>query len=282
MPCRSQSSSAAVSVTGVISRAERATSFGAVAEDYDRLRPGPPGAAVDWLLPTHCEVAVDLAAGTGLLTRVLARKVALVVAIEPDERMAAVLRARSPGVHVLQGRGEAIPVPDASADGVLVSSAWHWMDPDHAVPEIARVLRDGGRFGVVWSSLDRDVGWLRELRRLSRPDPADTDAQGDRQPRSVLHHQVTLPEGGPFGDIATASFGYTRTMTIGDVVDLLATYSGVITASPADRAAGLARARAALRERFPGATEIDVPLRASCWRADRADRVSARATANRR
>lgn len=281
MPGRSQSSSAAVSVTGVISRAERATSFGAVAEDYDRLRPGPPDAAVDWLLPMQCEVAVDLAAGTGLLTRVLARKVAQVVAIEPDERMAAVLRARSPGVHVLHGRGEAIPVPDASADGVFVSSAWHWMDPDRAVPEVARVLRDGGRFGVVWSSLDREVGWLRELRRLSRPDPAETDAQGEQQLRSGLHHQVTLPEGGPFGDIATASFGFMRTMTIGDVVDLLATYSGVITASPADRAAGLARGRAALRERFPGATEIDVPLRASCWRADRADRVSARAASRR-
>jgi len=271
-----------VSVTGVVSRPERATSFGAVAEDYDRLRPGPPDAAVDWLLPTHCEVAVDLAAGTGLLTRVLARKVAQVLAVEPDERMAAVLRARSPGVHVLQGRGEAIPVPDASADGVFVSSAWHWMDPDRAVPEIARVLRDGGRFGVVWSSLDRQAGWLRELRRLSRPDTAQADAQGQQQPRPGRHHEVTLPDGGPFGDIATASFGFARKMGIGDVVDLLATYSGVITASAADRAAGLTRARAALQERFPGAAEIDVPLRASCWRADRADRVTARACASRR
>jgi hypothetical protein len=61
-------------------------------------------------------------------------------------------------------------------------------------------------------------------------------------------------------------------MTVGDVVDLLATYSGVITASPADRAARLTGARAALRERFPGATEIEVPIRAWCWRADRAAR----------
>ncbi len=253
-------------MTGVANRSDRATSFGAVAEDYDRLRPGPPDAAVDWLLPAHCDVAVDLAAGTGLLTRVLARKVAQVVAVEPDARMAAVLRARSPGVQVRPGTGEAIPMPDASADGVFVSSAWHWMDPDRAVPEIARVLRDGGRFGVIWSSLDREADWPRELRRLSRP---ETDAQ--EQPR-WRHHQVTLPAGAPFGDIDTAAFGYPRRMAIGDVVDLLATYSGVITASPEDRAAGLARARSALQERFPGATEIDVPLRASCWRADRASR----------
>jgi SAM-dependent methyltransferase len=247
-------------------------SFGAIAEDYDQLRPGPSDAAVDWLLPAHCAVAVDLAAGTGLLTRALARKVPRVVAVEPDERMAAVLRARSPGVDVRQGTGEAIPLPDASADGVFVSSAWHWLDPDRAVPEIARVLRDGGRLGVIWSSLDREVGWLRELRRLNRPDPAETDAQRDQQGRARLHHEVALPEGAPFANIVTASFGSARTMAIGEVVGLLATYSGVITASPADRAAGLARARAALQEQFPDATEIDVPLRASCWRADRASR----------
>jgi ubiquinone/menaquinone biosynthesis C-methylase UbiE len=75
-------------------------SFGSIAEDYDRLRPGPPDAAVDWLLPERRQIVVDLAAGTGLLTRVLARKVEQVVAVEPDKRMGAVLRARSPGgVH---------------------------------------------------------------------------------------------------------------------------------------------------------------------------------------
>jgi SAM-dependent methyltransferase len=250
-------------------------SFGAVADDYDRLRPGPPEEAVDWLLPSRCDVAVDLAAGTGLLTRVLARKVARVVAVEPDGRMAAVLRAHSPGVHVIQGRGEALPMPDASADGVFVSSAWHWMDPDRAVPEIARVLRDGGRFGVVWSSLDREVGWLRELRRLSSPDADQAAAHSEDQPRS-RHRDVTLPEGSPFGNIRTASFRLTRPMAVGDLVDLLATYSGVITARPEDRAAGLARARAALQEQFPDAAEIDVPIRASCWRADRTGRRAAR------
>jgi len=58
-------------------------------------------------------------------------------------------------------------------------------------------------------------------------------------------------------------------MTAGDFVDMLATYSGVITASREDRAAALATAQAMLDERFPGASEIDVPMRAWCWRADR-------------
>jgi SAM-dependent methyltransferase len=251
-------------------------SFGAVAEEYDRLRPGPPEEAVDWLVPERCEVAVDLAAGTGLLTRLLARKVAQVVAVEPDDRMAAVLRARSPGVHVTRGRGEAIPLADASADGVFVSSAWHWMDSGRAAGEIARVLRDGGRFGVIWTGRDREVDWLREAGRQVMAATAGPEDHGDAHdggvPRS-RRREVRLPEPELFGHVATASFRFTRTMTISDIVDMLATYSGVITASPPGRAAGLGRARAVLREWFPGTEAIDVPMRAWCWRADRAARA---------
>ncbi len=255
----------------VASRAERATSFGAIAGDYDRLRPEPPEDAVEWLLPAHCEVAVDLAAGTGLLTRALARRVPQVVAVEPDARMRAVLAARSPGVAVLAGVGEAIPMPEASADGVFVSSAWHWMDPERAVPEIGRVLRDGSRFGVIWTSRDRSVDWIGELDRLREPD--QPHQPGDERP-ARQRHDLTLPAGEPFRNIETRSFGFTRAMTVPDLVDLLATYSGVITASPQDRAAGLARARASLQERFPGASQIDVPMKAWCWRADRTDRAA--------
>lgn len=240
--------------------AARATSFGTVAQDYDRLRPAPPAEAVDWLLPTGCRTAVDLAAGTGLLTRELASRVPEVVAVEPDGRMRAVLADRSPQVRVLDGVGEAIPLPDASADALFVSSAWHWMDPPRAEREIARVLRDGGRFGLVWTRRDSDVGWVRELdRRRSYEPPRDTAAS-------------VLPTSAAFEDVATASFAFTRPMTPDDLVALLGTYSGAITADEAGRAAGLAAARTVLDERFPGATTVDVPMRAVCWRADRVAR----------
>ena len=242
-------------------------SFGAIADDYDRLRPRPPTEAVDWLLPDDCRSAVDVGAGTGLLSRALAERVAQVTAVEPDPRMRAVLRARSPGVRVLAGTGEAIPLPDASVDGVFVSSAWHWMEPDRAVPEIARVLRDGGRFGVIWTSRDRESGWLHDLdlaRAASAVDPAAGSRHG--------HHEVELPEGAPFTEIETRSFAFDRAMTIDDFVDMYATTSRLITASPRDRATELARVRAALRERFPDAAQIDVPMRSRCWRADRVRR----------
>jgi SAM-dependent methyltransferase len=245
-------------------------SFGAIAAEYDRLRPAPPDAAIDWLLPASCEVAIDLAAGTGLLSRALARRVPHVIAVEPDERMTAVLRARSPGVRVLLGAGEAIPMPDASADGVFVSSAWHWMDADRAVPEITRVLRDGGRLGLVWTSRDQTVDWIGELGRIGPAEEAAADAESARHWRDAAEpREIGLSMPGQFRNVCTKSFTFQRTMTISDLVGMLATYSGAITASPQDRSAGQARKRAALERRFPGATQIDVPLRSWCWRADR-------------
>ena len=156
-------------MAAVTDRQERAMSFGSIAENYNELRPQAPQNAVDWLVPAGCRVAVDVGAGTGLFTRTLLGRVPQVIAVEPDARMREVLTAHSPGVRVVEGRGESIPLPDASADALFVSSAWHWMDPELAIPEIGRVLHDGGRLGLIWTSRDRDVDWVRRTRRAARP-----------------------------------------------------------------------------------------------------------------
>ena len=241
-----------------------------MAGDYDRVRPGPPDEALDWLVPKNCEIVVDIAAGTGLFTRALQRRVAHVIAVEPDDRMRAVLAARSPGVRAVAGWGEAIPIPDASADGVFVSSAWHWLDPGRAVPEIARVLGDGGRLGVIWTSRDRRVDWVAELDMLRRPHAVQS--AGDARSQLRRRHEVTLPGGAPFENIASASFAFVRTMTVDDAVDWLATYSGLITAPAGERAAGLACAREALLRRANEDGAIEIPMLSTCWRADRVHR----------
>ena len=244
-------------------------SFGAIARDYDRVRPAPPPEAVDWLLPARCEVAVDLAAGTGLLTRALAGRTGHVIAVEPDDRMRAVLAARSPAVQVLAGRGEAIPLPDAVADALLISSAWHWMDPDRAAPEIARVLRDRGRFGVIWTGRDPAAPWLRVDEWFLGINQGNVAAGAGLQWNG---RHVRLPDPATFDSIETTTFRFRRRISVPDLIGWMTTYSRVITASDEVKAAGRARAAAALAQLFPGAAEIDVPMLSLCWRADRLPR----------
>jgi SAM-dependent methyltransferase len=243
-------------------------SFGAIADDYDRLRPDPAPDAIDWLVPVDCKVAVDVAAGTGLFTRTLLGRADRVVAVEPDDRMRAVLEQRTPGAQVLAGTGEAIPLPDASADAVFVSSAWHWLDPELALPEIARVLRDGGRLGVLWTSRDREVEWVRDLDRRPSADVWNSEAEREhRRLRAAGLTETTL-----FDDIAMQTFGYSRRMEVVDVIEMVATYSGVITASDADRAELLESVTEKLADLFPGESAIDVPMRSWCWRGSRISR----------
>jgi SAM-dependent methyltransferase len=255
-------------------REERATSFGRVASNYDRVRPGPAPAAVDWLLPDGCEVAVELAAGTGLFTRAIEGRVAQVVAIEPDERMREILVARSPGIQVLDGRAEAIPLPDACADAVLVSTAWHWFAPDRAIAEIARVLRDGGRLGILWTSRDREEDWVAELDLLRDSLDGEPWTMEQSRERFRRHHTVTLPPGAPFGAGETASFGFARTLTVDDTLDWLATSSRFITAEASRRAARLALLRESLTARADSTGQVEMPLRSWCWRAGRHPRGS--------
>jgi hypothetical protein len=131
---------------------------------------------------------------------------------------------------------------------------------------------------VIWTSRDREIGWVRNLDRLREPGagphepslPGATTSPGNLPPR---RRAVVLPDTGLFRDVQTTSVQFCRRMAVNDVIDMLATYSAIITASEADRAAAKARLRAELDARFGGTAEIDVPMRSLCWRADRADRA---------
>jgi hypothetical protein len=81
-----------------------------------------------------------------------------------------------------------------------------------------------------------------------------------------------LPDGGDFANIETHTFRFIRLMTPAELVELLATYSRIITAPPEYQRLGRARATAALAARFPGARQVEVPFRSRCWRADRVAR----------
>ena len=261
----------------VTDRESRRLSFGSVAADYDRYRPAPPPQALDWLVPPDATAVLDLAAGTGAVTRLLIGRAARVVAVEPDERMRAVLAARCPEAEVLEGRGEDIPLTDASVDAVVIASAWHWLDPERAVPEIVRVLRPGGSLGVIWVSRDSRVPWVAEFNALMREareadratDAPATDAptaDGSRKDRR-RRREVTFPPGSPMSSVEVHTVEYTLPMTKDDLFGLLGTYSGVITLDPAKRTDFSQRARDFL-DRQPW-EQTDLPMICRCLRATR-------------
>ena len=244
-------------------------SFGAVADDYDRLRSAPPEDALDWLLPAGAADALEIGAGTGLFTRKLAERVPHVTALEPDARMRAVLAAGAPaGVEVLDGHAEELPMDDGSFDVVTAQSAWHWVDEERAIPEVARVLRPGGRLALVWNGTNRSVDWMRNL--WAGGVELDPDVKSETDRRRKRRHQVdelTLREW--FIDPETKLFTWTRTMTKDDLIALAATYSAVIVMDDEAKAAHLAGVRRYLdaHPELGHGSLIDVPMRAFCWRS---------------
>lgn len=237
-------------------RSVLASSFGAVADQYDRVRPGYPDDAVDWMLPAGARRVVDLGAGTGKLTRLLAARGLAVTAVEPDARMRQVLAASAPEVDVRAGSGEAIPVGDGEEDAVLVAQAWHWMDAGAAAREAARVLRPGGRLGIVWNVMDTGVDWVRELDALLQP--------GARAAGRAA-------EPGPFpgfGPVEHASFAHRHRMAPEDVVALAGSISRISTLPDAERARVLDDIRTLLAgdPDTAGRDARDLPYRVDAYR----------------
>ncbi len=149
-----------------------ARGFHAGAAAYEAARPGYPDEAVAVLadrigIGPATEV-LDLAAGTGKLTRRLLELGASVVAVEPVPGMREQLAEVLPELEVLDGAAESIPVADASADVVTVAQAFHWFDAPRALEEVARVLRPGGRLVLLWNERDETTPWVAEMSRIIR------------------------------------------------------------------------------------------------------------------
>jgi SAM-dependent methyltransferase len=255
-------------------RQRRSGVFGDVASHYERFRPGPPAAAIKWMLPEHVATVVDLGAGTGAMTKDLLPVATRVIAVEPDDRMRDVLAHSLPSVLALKGFGEAIPLEDASADAVVASASWHWMDADLAVPEVARVLVDGGTLGVVWAGPDPDGPFLAQSRAMlsqmsSRrdvddPDLGDTVMDSDNRVDSVLR----LPLGAPFTTPEHQVLTWDVALTADELIGMLGTFSWILTMEDERRAFVIAEARRLLRDALGvhGDVTVDVQYRSEAWR----------------
>ncbi len=133
-----------------------ARSFEHSAEAYEHGRPGYAEAALDAVPLPADAVVLDLAAGTGKLTRQLVARFARVIAVEPLEGMRAVLERVVPEAEALKGSADAIPLEDASVDAVFVGEAFHWFAGDDVLREIARVLRPRGVLAILSNQKDGD------------------------------------------------------------------------------------------------------------------------------
>jgi SAM-dependent methyltransferase len=131
-----------------------ARSFDRAAAEYEAARPSYPDELLELLPVDRSATVLDLGAGTGKLTRVLARRYAQVIAVEPLDGMRAILAQVVPEAQALAGSATRISLLDASVDAVFAGQAFHWFATDEAVAEIARVLRPGGIFADVWNETE--------------------------------------------------------------------------------------------------------------------------------
>jgi SAM-dependent methyltransferase len=252
--------------------ARRGSSFGAVAAAYAAHRPDYPADAVAWCVaPTGRPVAglrvLDLGAGTGKLTALLAELGADVTAVEPDEAMLAELRRRLPSARALAGPAEAIPLADGSVDAVLCGQSLHWFDMSRALPEIARVLAPGGVLGAMWNSDDDRVEWVAGLRDVARGAGSPVRSQRELDATAFASEQFDREL---FTPTERAEFANPQARTIDSLINDLRTHSAVLIMQPEERELVLGRIRDYLTSRpETSGGAFDLPMVTSTIRSVR-------------
>ena len=160
------------------------------ADVYERGRPSYPRAAVERIVSRldlrPGRTVLDLAAGTGKLTRLLVPSGASVIAVEPVLEMRRELEKHVREATALAGTAEQLPLVDRSVDAVTVGQAFHWFRQDEALREIHRVLRPGGGVALIWNARDERHPVQAALSEVIDPLEADTPRRKQREWRSLL------------------------------------------------------------------------------------------------
>jgi SAM-dependent methyltransferase len=244
-------------VTPIHDRA--AIGFDRAGDDYERGRPGYPPAAVDKLVGElglrPGRTVVDLAAGTGKLTRLLLGSGARVIAIEPVAGMRDQLVHATPQVEALDGTAEQIPLPAASTDAVTVAQAFHWFDAGAAAAEIHRVLRPGGGLAVIWNSWDETVPWVGAMQGIVH------EHAGDAPRQATSTWQRELPATGLFTDSEEQTFANPVAGDLDAVLARVASTSYIAALNPDGHAHVLERVRAVVTAQAPtrACDQIEMP-----------------------
>jgi SAM-dependent methyltransferase len=232
-----------------------ATGFGRAAAEYERGRPRYAAEAIRALGVSPGLAVLDLAAGTGILTRALVAEGAEVIAVEPVAEM----RAAVPeGVRALDGTAEAIPLPDAYVQLVTVGQAFHWFDGDAALREIHRVLRPGGRLALLWNRRREGEPVNVAIEELVAPYRGDVPTHRGGAWRAAFEN-TTL-----FGRLDEQVFLTEQLLDADGIADRVASISFIASLPEPDRERVIAAARALASDgpvRVPYRTEVQVCAR---------------------
>jgi SAM-dependent methyltransferase len=206
---------------------------------------------------------VDLAAGTGKLTRLLVGHAARLIAVDPSETMLAALHERLPSVEARAGTAEAIPLPDSSAHAVFAGQAFHWFRAEEACREIARVLVPGGGVALLWNRARwRDAGhaWLPALNALLAPyrQAAGEFPSGDNRWRRAFEAR--------FEPLACEEYDHVHRVGPDDLVALVGSWSWIANVPQPERGDVLARVRTLVAD----TPEIALPYRTEVFWTRRA------------
>jgi SAM-dependent methyltransferase len=180
--------------------------------------------------------------------------------------MRATFRRLLPEVPLVAATAEAMPFTAASLDAITVAQAWHWFDHDRATAEAARVLRSGGRLGLVWNARDRSEPWVDEvwsiMDRVEKHAPwRDHENWRDSAMRSMPG----------FGDLHDAQFRHMQRITPERVVQRVASVSHVAVLPQPEQAQVLAEVRDVLTNHpaVRGRETVEIPYRVDCFWVER-------------
>jgi SAM-dependent methyltransferase len=209
------------------------------ATDYDELRPTYAPEAIGWVAERarlgSGSVVVDLAAGTGQLSRRFVRLGVCVVAVEPAANMRAVLATNLPDVTAFTGTAEAIPLGDGEADAVVVGNAFHHFDAEAAFAEIRRVLRPEGALALFWARTDRHADGLRlGIRAIDEVVERERGSSPIVEAYRAWYEPPEHVEG--FTPLERRSFATTRRMASARLAALFATSSDIASLPEPQRA----------------------------------------------
>jgi SAM-dependent methyltransferase len=228
---------------------------------YERARPEYPLEAVlalrDRLELVPGDPVLELAAGTGKLTRALVGGLgARVIAVEPSDAMRGEFVHAVPGVPILDGTAEQIPLGDSSVKAVVVGQAFHWFRAEEAVHEIARVLRADGGVALIWNMRDERVPWVQRFGEILRP-PERESAPSSRD----RDWQTAFEDGSGFLPLRREEFQTVQRLSVDGLVERAMSVSYVARLAEPERIRVAASVRGLVDadEELSGRPQIDLP-----------------------